>query len=275
MGRIIVVGLDQSDREYVETASEYLSNYLLPGNSASATTTTSVSEVQRSGQSEVAFVRGNKTLGSSTSHPRNVPVSTVLGIREALSIAEISPSERTFQQEAYMKVWLGNMEDIKYLYLTEPDSILQTRPSSLKYIKHEIDNGGILAPHRLQPIPHQSDLFGGASTTANITFLKESDGFTNVLNLDAIENHDVCCDERAGKLFKPGPRDFPKCGRKTRWWACGLESQATNQAGDGDDPHIRLRPYQLIRLRQGTQLVTIAGTLHGRRCFASKNSFCP
>jgi hypothetical protein len=50
----------------------------------------------------------------------------------------------------------------RYVYLTEPDSILQTRPSALaQFAQRAITRrDAILIPHRLQPIPHESDVRG-------------------------------------------------------------------------------------------------------------------
>merc|ERR1711865_295338 len=45
----------------------------------------------------------------------------------------------------------------QYVLLTEPDLIVNTRPDALPLLGHALRQGGVLAPHRLQPIPHASD----------------------------------------------------------------------------------------------------------------------
>lgn len=46
-------------------------------------------------------------------------------------------------------LWLGSgrdAEDCQYVYLTEPDTILQMRPSAMESIQNEMNNGDFLVP---------------------------------------------------------------------------------------------------------------------------------
>lgn len=252
MGRVVVIGLLEDDKYFVRDAFRYLAD-TVPFQ-----------------HMEVTFVQGSLAYGYTKFDNINVPRAALYGVKEAFNISLMAVSERTEFQTQYMNEWFGDDREAshwKYVYLTEPDSILQTRPSTLQAIKDEVDNGGIFAPHRLQPIPHESDLpYMGKQFYS----LKDGDGFQSVVELDAhAGHHDVCCDEYSGKDFKPGLHSFDNCG-VGRWWACGFGRHKDNE----DDPHMRLRPYQLMRLSKGTGLVTIAGTLHGRRCIAAKESVC-
>ena len=72
----------------------------------------------------------------------------------------------------------------KYVYLTEPDTILQTKPWVLPQLKSALDQGLVLAPHRLQPIPHEADFIGMKDETR---FIRAEGNFSTVLDLDTLD----------------------------------------------------------------------------------------
>lgn len=282
MGRVVVVMLDEEDESYALETFQYLAEKLSSDSipiERHNNNNNNVNAVTKIGHMEVAFVKIPKESTKTHIVKVNMPYGCLAGIRKAIFLAEGSSSlknDNTTTSDhtddaanpVYVQRWFGSNHDpsyYQYLYLTEPDSILQSRPSTLKQIKQEVDQGGIVAPHRLQPIPHESDLRGLEDKSL---YLNEKDGFEEVLVLDAVNNHDVCCDDTGAN--KPGMNSFPKCPKNFRWWSCGLRYKDPNDP----DPQKRLRPYKLIRLAQGVGLTTIAGTLHARRCIPGTTSYC-
>ena len=155
----------------------------------------------------------------------------------------------------------GSTKDLsfwRYVFLTEPDTILQTSKWATPQLRAALDQGFILTPHRFQPIPHESDL-SGMRDDSHSKFVPATGNFSTVIHLKAV---DACCDEHKGK-YKPGRTDFPGCG--AFWWQCGFQINGT---------HTRLEPYSLIRFQSGTGIVSLAATEHGRRCFPQRNSAC-
>ena len=116
--------------------------------------------VKRVGHMEVEFARGHNGHATTDHHTKNIPRAVLLGLRDAFGIAEKGANDH--DAVVTMRTWLGDHpEDYwKFVYLTEPDSILATRPSTLQTIKEHAENGSVLIPWRLQPIPHESDVKG-------------------------------------------------------------------------------------------------------------------
>ena len=237
MGRILVVGYTEDDESVVRDSFR-----LLNVNVSNTLTTVVVHD------SELVYVRATDEMINSTYVTPNLPRAALVGLRHA----------RNKMDPKWTRQWLGDVEDQwKYVYLTEPDIILQTRPSILRHLKAQLDQNLILAPHRLQPIPYQGDIIQ-LNTASEVklvpidfktpTWLNSGDGEPEL-------PPDHCCDEQMGD-YKPG-REMGSCGNF--WWVCGFDS----------GNHSRLEPYEFIRLRQGTGVTILAGTEHGRRCIPS------
>jgi hypothetical protein len=272
MGRVVVVMLEDEDETYAVETFHYLAQKLSSAAITIETKQRQLSDgsyrdvVTKIGHLEVAFAKISIEKTKSKFIPNNMPLGSLVGFKEAFQIAEIASERRSDGEIKYLREWLGDEQDPsywQYVYFTEPDSVLQSRPESLLQLKAEVDRGGILSPHRLQPIPHESDLRG---LKDKAPYLNENDGFQEVIVLDPVQEHDVCCDEQPNA--RPGVKDFPSCHKDVRWWECGSKQKEV------EDPHKRLRPYKLIRLAQGVGLTTIAGTQHGRRCIPAKTSYC-
>jgi hypothetical protein len=264
MGRVVVVGSEERHQQFTLDAIKYLrENLAIPHSTANPNMV---------GHLEVGFVLTNPEATRTKSILRNMPKGCLVGAREAFLAADTAAEQRTETQTKHLADWFGTMYDPshwRYLYLTEPDSILTTRAEALPQIKEEMDlRGGIVPPFRLQPIPHESDVPGYAATGR---YLHEEDGFP-VIEMDHYNIHDVCCDHHLGPDIRPGLSDFPACGNR-KWFFCGLDIDHKPQSSV-DDPHQRLRPYQLIRLKRGTGITTIAGNLFARRCFPAHNAVC-
>ena len=103
----------------------------------------------------------------------------------------------------------------KYIFLTEPDTLLATRPSSLDALGEALEQGYVLAPHRLQPIPHGSD-FNGLEVANDASSIIPAFGpFELVYEVDS--NNMSCCD--AGR-FKPMMTVFEPYD--DFWWMSGF-----------------------------------------------------
>ena len=257
-GRAVVVGLEENDRAL---ANEAFSLVHLKIKDPSMPTP---GGIKRLGHMEVEFALGHVGHAKTTHHSMNIPRATLMGLRDAFRIAEQGNNDH--ESIVTMKTYLGDhpANYWKLIYLTEPDSILATRPTTLHAIKAYAEEGAVLIPWRLQPIPHEADVRGSLAAEK---YLKEEGDFAEVLELDALgAEADKCCDEHKGPNHKPGlPPNFPECSNF--WYMCGFEpGHESNPAA-----HERLRPYKLIKLKHGTQMVHLASTEHGRRCFPEKS----
>ena len=258
-GRVVVVGDGENDPQLTQDTFRYMKRYIEP--SVAIDDNTFVTKV---GHMEVGYAKFNMTNAVTNHIAKNVPKATLNGLKDAFDIAQKSGEQRTQHETEHMKIWLGEKEWWSYVYLTEPDSILQTRPSTLKQLKEELENGMVLVPHRLQPIPHESDARG---SSRDFLFLPEED--FPVVDLDAIGENDSCCDAHLGPGYKPGaPPMFESCGNF--WYMCDFSRHKTKE----QRTHDRIKKYHLIRLKQGTEIVSLAGLEHGRPCIPKKNDVC-
>ncbi|KAL3937651.1 MAG: hypothetical protein SGBAC_007281 [Bacillariaceae sp.] len=188
----------------------------------------------------------------------NMPRAAVIGMR--LSLIGRLPGRAE---------WLGSQQDPsywKYVYLTEPDTILYTKPSVLPLLKKGLDDGLAFFPHRLQPLPHESDLPSSPNRHQSApyagSFVPNVGSFSNMTLLG---KDDHCCDD--GNAL--GKYQFEECGR---WWCCGFDPntrQASLSPTEIEDRHRRLLPYNLLRLEEGMGIV-VGSTERGRRCSPSK-----
>ena len=250
-GRIVVVGYRDDDAAVVQETFRFIQS---GGelDTINATSPTDTPPVTMIGRTEVGYTLATDEEVKSFHVKINIVKAALSGLQSALK-GDLE-HKRTGE-------FLGSTRDPsfwRYVYLTEPDTVLQTRPWALPQLKAALDKGLILAPHRLQPVPHESDVRGMKNRNK---FLAATGNFSTVMELDPL-NGGVCCDELAGR-YKPGKDDIETCG--TFWWTCGFNPRRN---------HSRLEPYQLMRLQPGTGIVTLAGTAHGRRCIPSKNSVC-
>lgn len=283
-GRVVVVGMEDSDLGLVKASFEYLAGRLQTTQQkqqSSGPLESSKQHITQLGHMEVSFFQGSKVHSKTSSLKANVPRAALLGLKEAFSLADMVRTERSVAQQQYKSDWLGNRSDDfwQYVYLTEPDSILQTRPTTLRQLKAQVDQGHVLVPHRLQPIPHESDVRGAPQRWS---YLPEAAEFKEVRELDSLEDTenkaDVCCDEYKGPDWKPGraPSLPNKCNNF--WYMCDFHpNKEAASVGNGTtsvdgkyELHKQLKPYQLIRLVQGTGIVHLASQEHGRRCMPGK-----
>ena len=218
-----------------------------------------------------------------------MPRGAVIGLQEAL-LGNIN--DTTNDTVTSRSAWLGTTHDAsywKYVYLTEPDTILHTKLELLPSIKKGLDDGLSFFPHRLQPIPHGSDLPSGRNMTTEVSSAHSGRfvpthflPFSNVTILDPTSTKrtiDVdpegSVDVTAYHCCDAGPSaEHENCG--TWWWTCGFHdgfAQAQLTQEEALEKHKRLAIYPMMRLKQGTGVV-FGPTEHARRCLPSKNP-CP
>ena len=179
----------------------------------------------------------------------NVPKGALKGLHDALSGKIRQPAQSE---------WLGDhpKDYWDYVYLTEPDIVLQMKYSALDGLEKALKEGMMLAPHRLQPVPHELN-FEGLVTANPEQRIVPKEQFTDVMSMDT-DQEDVCCD--IGRSIPGLPPTIEKCN--DFWWICGFRRGGLTP----EERHQRLMPYGFFRLTKGTGIISVAATEHGRQC---------
>jgi hypothetical protein len=153
----------------------------------------------------------------------------------------------------------------------------------LPLFRNALDEGFSLFPHRLHPLPHETDL--PANTTFNRgLYLPDYPPFSNVTTLDPLgDNYISCCDDGLSAPVKEnwtihsrsGNNDVNKiCGSNNRWWECGFieyDNSTEFNMTKIIQGHVRLLSYRMMRLHNG--IGAAFGTNNqGRQCIPSKTS---
>lgn len=250
-GRTVVVGYRDGDLEIVQDSFRLLVESGGAHFYPVAATRRDDSSITKIGSMEVGFAQATLDEVTSKFIKINMVKGALVGLQRALlNLIDVGRQNDFVGTNHNASYW-------RYVYLGEPDLILQSRPSALPQLKAALDEGNVLAPHRLQIVPHESDVLG---MTDRRKFVPATGHFSYVFELNPLEGG-VCCDENKGS-FKPW-KMHGDCG--DRWFQCGFKARAN---------HSRLVSYSLMRLRPGTGIVTIAAHNHGRRCFPSANGAC-
>ena len=167
---------------------------------------------------------------------------------------------------------------------TEPDTILNLNHDLLPLFRTALDDGISLFPHRLHPLPHETDL--PTNTTFNRgLYLPDYPPFSNVTTLDPLgDDYISCCDDG---LSAPGKENWTMqrsstndlnniCSSNRRWWECGFNEYDDNSIEEFNmtkiiQGHVRLLSYRMMRLQNG--IGAVFGTNNqGRQCIPSKTS---
>ncbi|CAB9518882.1 expressed unknown protein [Seminavis robusta] len=263
-GRVTVGILAEADYNLVQDTFQFLLQMLEPTKPHDPKEL-----VKQIGHMEVGIAFGSSEHAKTKHESQNMPRATLLGLRDSFRYSEMTEGKRTNEMTSNMTAWLGNQRKPsfwQYVYLTEPDTILQARPSALPQLRAEVDMGSVLLPHRLQPIPHESDLRG---MDREDLYVAEHD-FPKVIGLDPNHHGDACCDEYIGKESRPGTLPHHRECKKQFWYQCGFGKKELEM----ENRHARLKPYKFIRLLGGTGIVSLAGSEHGRMCIPRKNGIC-
>ena len=242
-GRTLVVGVEEEDAQVVQDTIQFLYPFVRDRNLP-----VEDGVPAKLGHMEVTFVLGNTLHGKTASTAKNIPRAALQGLQYG------------FQHND--PAWLGEHtpDDWKMVYFTGTGNILQTRPAALTVLKGKVEQGLVLIPHHLQPIPHKRDVAGAREKGL---FLSYQD-FNNVLELDALDRYPgICCDEHKGPDSKPGLRTGD-CGKP--WYQCDFSTTPSPISRK----HERLQPYDLIQLTQGSQMTLLSASNSGRRCVPPK-----
>jgi len=214
---------------------------------------------------ELGYVQIDEGLYKTAMKAENRPRGSLYGLQQAF--------EGKFDS-TYTKQWLGSVHDPsywKYIYFTEPDLLLQTRPVSLPAIHSALERDRVLMPHRLESITHEYDMTNrnGVVYDGTRDFLPAEGAFEDVLTLDT--EVDMCCDNGIERPDWNKADDPTKYACASWWWDCGYTRQ-WQEAGIAEEiKHRRLLYYSpLIRLTRGINLVSIPGTEHERKCRPQK-----
>jgi len=264
---------------------------------------------------EVAHVQLRNKNWYEYTHPgssrtlENVPRGAIIGMQLALSGKMKSKNEQI--------KWLGerynnknksdsnsvlNLEEElsssssywKYVLLTEPDSVLNLNHDLLPLMKNALDEGISLFPHRIHPLPHETDLPNDTTLNRGL-YLPNVAPFSNVTTLDPLwdddeddnedEEYIACCD--GGNVW-PGFEGF-KRNPQSKWWENGFRylnddgknNNRNNNSTNIDitaasynltkikNGHRRLLKYKWMRLKDGVGLV-FGSNNNGRFCVPSK-----
>jgi hypothetical protein len=255
-GRVVCTGITEEDKLAVkETFALIAEQYADRGDWITTT--------------EFSYVSMEEEFYKSQYNSINRPKGTVCGLQKAF---------RGDFNASYTEKWLGTNRDPsywKYVYFTEPDLVLQTRPSVLPAIHTALEKGRLLMPHRIEPIVHELDLIrhddGRVYDGTNDYLPAEGDAFLDILDLDG--DTDMCCD---GGNDRPSwdKKDDPTEGECTSWWwECGY-TRPWEDAGIAEEiKHRRILKFTpFVKLTNGIDLVAMPGTEHERRCHPRKQT---
>jgi hypothetical protein len=271
-GRVVVTGYNDQDETRVHEAFDLLHKLI-------ATKDAGQSVPAKIGNTELAYVKITDESWLKTQWVKfNMPRAAVIGMQHALG--------GKFTEEQDTQAWLGSTHDAsfwKYVYLTEPDTLLHTKPSLWKSIQQGLDSGLSFFPHRLQPLPHQYNLPPSDSDAtkkkhvSNIyagRFIPNIHPFSNITTLDDSLH---CCDN--GPKWPGRSKEFGTKQRPCRgywWWGCGYSNDYKVLDLTKEqvlEHHKRIVPYPMMNIKGGTGIV-FGPTEMGRRCLPSKMP-CP
>ena len=160
----------------------------------------------------------------------NVPLRALIGLQNAF--------------ETDSDNWLGNTkEQWSSVYYTEQDQLLHIKPNVLPELIHGVvEDGWVLSPHRLHPLPHASDL-------------PYTDLRTHQPRVPNNEKHQVrSVNSYASRCMDAG-NARPKKGCGNFWWICAMKNLTF------------LEPYELMRLSpHSTGITLVVGNEQGRMC---------
>eukprot|EP00531_Pseudo-nitzschia_arenysensis_P002044 CAMPEP_0116129074 /NCGR_PEP_ID=MMETSP0329-20121206/7737_1 /TAXON_ID=697910 /ORGANISM="Pseudo-nitzschia arenysensis, Strain B593" /LENGTH=537 /DNA_ID=CAMNT_0003623331 /DNA_START=87 /DNA_END=1700 /DNA_ORIENTATION=- len=247
VGRIVCTGIDDTDDYFVKETFAWVAELYANRSDWIAGT-------------EFNFVRMDEELYNIDSKESRVRGS-IYGLQRAL---------KGKFNETYAKQWVGlDANNWKYVIVSEPGFVHQTRADSLPAIGRALERGRVLIPHRFLPLLHRTDL---------IDDKKEYDGTNEILPktispiLEVNDDDDyMCCDggnNRPSWTISDDPLGVP-C--QSSWWNCGYTEEWVRRKVKKKAKHRRILKYApLIRLKQGTDIVSLPGTKNRRQCHPRK-----
>lgn len=249
-GRVVVVGINQTDKQHVEDSIDILDS-IYGGETDSTMRKQDKIECYltrlEGTNMEVAFVQvTDPTWISNGKVERNVPRAAIFGMRQAMR-KKLNATETS--------KWLGNHKNAwqhwNNVYLTEPDTLLHIRPELLSKMSEALQEGLSFFPHRLHPLPHESDLPAGHTLNPG-AYLPNIGHFSNISSLISIGNsvsdYVSCCD---GGGVWPGNDGWEKSNGCRPFWTCGFHHIELDEDGGHNQTellqkHERLELYPMM-----------------------------
>eukprot|EP00571_Detonula_confervacea_P002580 CAMPEP_0172319912 /NCGR_PEP_ID=MMETSP1058-20130122/39015_1 /TAXON_ID=83371 /ORGANISM="Detonula confervacea, Strain CCMP 353" /LENGTH=546 /DNA_ID=CAMNT_0013035057 /DNA_START=278 /DNA_END=1915 /DNA_ORIENTATION=- len=270
MGRVVVSGYQPSDETIVRQSFSIVTN-------------TTQSWTQQPWTELGYATSANATSGKNMF---NVPQAALKRLRHVFE-------NRT--SKAVAQCWLGGgggrsgsggyerRDKWKYVFFGEQDLLLVTKPDALLGLGQALQDGRILAPHRLQPLPHASDFEGISGMDGEdpgVRLIPNSPPFEDVIEIDAFSvsyndpsstsSFDSCCDRGPYKPYLL----HPECA--SFWWMCGYNGMQNNKSLEAIQgipqvivAHKRLLGYPFMRLKRGSGVV-YASANWGKTCRPQK-----
>jgi hypothetical protein len=259
-GRVVVVSVNTDDMSYVMNTVDVLSQIYGGSTTNNGQSESKDNNLCRLGSTkmEIAFVHvTDPDWISNGIVERNVPRAAMVGLRLAMT-RKLNTTETT--------KWLGRHKNVvqhwNYVYLTEPDTILHIRRELLPQFQAALQDGISLFPHRLHPLPHETDLprdhtmnrglyIPNVGHFANISVIDTSTSTTvntSQIQQEASAMYISCCDD--GKSW-PGFDGWERKDGCRPWWTCGFHSIESNSAETYNETgllekHERLQLYPMM-----------------------------
>ena len=248
MRRVVVVGVSTLERQIAEAAFDQLR------------------ETKKQSTMDVVYVECTPNRTTAT---KNVPRLALQGLQLVLNKTASGGSSSNNNHDTRWQ-WLGpNPDQWQYVYYTEPDLLLQTRPSALPALTEALRTGNLLAAHRLEPIPHQRDYPNDQHDRMLDQLLVPDLGvFASVTELNS--GADSCCDQGTFYPANHGSSDMMSRPAQVRldgqclgiWVHCGF-GRGQQQANYSDpvvayNLHYRLWGYPFFSLRNGLGIPLVA-----------------
>ncbi|KAL3905757.1 MAG: hypothetical protein SGILL_009548 [Bacillariaceae sp.] len=277
-GRVLIVGIQAEHVDYVQATVDILTNaYNTDGNDSTLAEVASYNSTEHlvnatvaklgATQTEVAFVHITDPSYITTPNVKtNIPRAAVVGMRTAM-MEKMNSTETT--------KWLGSSSNgWKYVYLTEPDTILHIRPSLLNSFRDALDSGLSLFPHRLHPHPHEIDLPDSSHSINPGRYLPNAGHFGNISTMDtSMESAGYDANEKVYTSCCDDGKHWPYLSVKTcgPWWGCTFKDINGEEFNETQlvERHGALQLYPMMQIRNGVGPV-FGATNHGRRCYPSK-----
>lgn len=210
-------------------------------------------------------------VDASSKSKRLVPKIALRALQTAFQ-----QSEQQIEME-HVHSWLGSHpERWKYVYFSEPDLVLQMRDSAMSAISRTLQEGRLMAAHRLEPVPHARDFPWVDSEILIDRVVPNSGVFAVVHDIDPFQ--DACCDQ--GRYY-PAHRASPHTQEEVRlsgsclssWVHCGFLQQVNyHDPATMLEMHRRLVGYPFFTIQGGTGLPLLGA--NQRMCLPKKNDVC-
>jgi len=206
---------------------------------------------------ELAYVT---YFNASDDDRKLVPRLALTGLQKVMRQSLENSTDGTNEE---VEAWLGSDPlRWKYVYFTEPDLLLHTRPDALDGLSKALQDGLIMAAHRLEPIPHYRNYPLDRNSTIRSAMdskvIPDSGVFAAIHEVDPMLGHS-CCDQ--GKFYpsnRENPQEVERVIMKGRcpdvWTLCGF-SREDKDYGNLTvilEEHNRLLGYPLFTIKGGT-----------------------